>query len=143
MREVYGNLWDFEGIHAITTNGFIKRNGEAVMGRGCALEASKRHPTLPRELGERLRSHGNLCFYFSKYNIFTFPVKRYWYEKASLSLIRSSALQLNEWILDKENTIYLPRPGCGNGGLSWDEVKPLIEGIFTTDKIVVVTFGDK
>lgn len=42
----------------ITTNGFVKRNREAVMGRGCALEAAKRIPELPSLLGHRIQLDG-------------------------------------------------------------------------------------
>jgi len=27
MKEVFGNLWDFDGILAITTNGFVRDLG--------------------------------------------------------------------------------------------------------------------
>jgi len=42
MKEVIGNIWNYYNKGnwiVITTNGTIKKNGEAVMGRGVALEA--------------------------------------------------------------------------------------------------------
>jgi hypothetical protein len=62
MREITGNLWDYHDDGwwiAITTNGFIRRDGTAVMGRGCAAQAAKRYPALPRRLGTRLQTDGN------------------------------------------------------------------------------------
>jgi hypothetical protein len=46
-REVKGDVWPLAAevkpdTVAITTNGFVKRNGQAVMGKGCALEAARR-----------------------------------------------------------------------------------------------------
>jgi len=41
MKELRGNLFHTPcDVICITTNGFVKRNGEAVMGRGCAVQHS-------------------------------------------------------------------------------------------------------
>jgi len=79
MREVFGNLWDFAGIVAITTNGFVKKDGSCVMGRGCAREAAARFPTLPFQLGRKIRAEGNHVFYFPEYKLLSFPVKHVWW----------------------------------------------------------------
>ena len=50
MKEVFGDLWKFDGIIAITTNGFVKRDRTCVMGRGCARQAAVRFSELPRKL---------------------------------------------------------------------------------------------
>lgn len=43
FNEVVGNMWAIPAdAYCITTNGFVKKNGEAVMGAGCAKEA-RRH----------------------------------------------------------------------------------------------------
>jgi hypothetical protein len=39
----------------ITTNGFVQRNGHAVMSKGCALEAARRWPMWSRPLGDAWR----------------------------------------------------------------------------------------
>jgi hypothetical protein len=59
FREITGDLWqlaDFGHADAvcITTNGYVRRDGHAVMGRGCALQAAKRWPLLPKVLGDIL-----------------------------------------------------------------------------------------
>ena len=42
MREIFGNLWEAEcDLRVITTNPMINAKGQAVMGRGCALEAKQ------------------------------------------------------------------------------------------------------
>lgn len=62
MREARGELFDQLDADAIciTTNGYIKASGENVMGRGCAGEAAKRWPMLPKVVGEMLALHGNV-----------------------------------------------------------------------------------
>ena len=67
MREIEGDIWDFHKAGffiVIPTNGFIKNDGECVMGRGLAYEAKRRFPDLPLELGKRIREYGNVVFVF-------------------------------------------------------------------------------
>lgn len=61
MLEIRGNLWDHLGtadVICITTNGFVKRDGNAVMGRGCARQAATRYPQIQTTLGQHNRSQG-------------------------------------------------------------------------------------
>jgi len=55
MREATGYLWSWyhkpKTVVLITTNGSIKSDGTAVMGRGCAKQAAERLPHLPGTLG--------------------------------------------------------------------------------------------
>ena len=56
MQEIIGEMWDFwnQGHWiCILTSGHIKRNQEATMGGGCALEAKIKFPALPRQLGKK------------------------------------------------------------------------------------------
>lgn len=72
MTEEQVNLWDVweQGIPiCITTNGFIRHNGECVMGRGCAAEAKRRFPALPAELGAVLREAGNHVYWWPRYGL--------------------------------------------------------------------------
>jgi len=139
MLETNGNLWDFNGIHCVTTNGFIKKDGRAVMGKGCAKQASLHYVNLPFILGGRIKSEGNHVYYFSEFNVITFPVKHAWYEPADPRLIVQSAHELMDLITKRNiiENIYLPRPGVGNGRLLWLDVKPLIEHVLSNQVIVV------
>ena len=151
MIEVVGNLWDFPAdVRVITTNGTVKKNGECVMGRGCALEAKRFQPEIPKLLGHHIQeTKSNTPFLFPAIlkgaRLVSFPVKHNWYEKADIDLIEVSARILTAWanMPDKVgvwNTVVLPRPGCGNGGLRWEDVKPVLEPILD-DRFHVITFG--
>lgn len=62
MRECRGNLWRFHRDGAwivVPTNGLVRRDGYAVMGRGVAAQAAQRFPTLQATLGGLLMSRGN------------------------------------------------------------------------------------
>lgn len=131
MKEATGNIWDHFGaaIIAITTNGDVRSDGAAVMGAGFALEAKRHFPGLALKLGRLIREHGNNV-YDLDHGLVSFPTKRHWWEKSDLSLIRRSCYQLVE-LADRHGwtAIVLPRPGCGRGGLLWEEVFPAIPGI--------------
>jgi len=141
MIEIQGNLWDFYGrshTHVvITTNGYVTKDDRAVMGRGCARQAADRWPHLPAELGSLLKTYGNKVCLLSPV-IFTFPVKHHWKERADLKLIASSAEQLVLHTMpDPTLTMVLPRPGCGNGGLHWDQVRPVLAPILGDQFLVI------
>lgn len=148
MREVRGNVWDMAvpgDIICITTNGFVKKSGEAVMGRGIALEAVKRDPLVARSLGDAILSGGNHVVDIHQDPDFiwlSYPVKHNWWEKADPALIVRSAHELVGYVHSIEQFsgfVWLPRPGCGNGGLNWADVEPLIADLLD-DQFVAVTW---
>jgi hypothetical protein len=177
MRELIGNIWDlaqdltsnygYDSLAvAITTNGFTKRDGSAVMGRGIAKQAVSSWPWLQNQLGVYLRKYGNRAFYLDrKLRIVTMPVKPTsrpfgqcdivqhmmgkfkfgdrvpgWACTAEMGIIERSAKQLVE-MADKFgwDGVLIPRPGCGNGELDWDDVKPALESILD-DRFIACTF---
>lgn len=140
MIEEVLDLWSVRGIPiGITTNGSVTRAGLAVMGRGCALEAARRMPTIRRELGARLREAGNHVHWFPAHGLFTFPVKHRWDERADLALIRRSAQELVRLAdVSGWTCAVLPRPGCGNGGRTWEEVRPILADLLG-DRFIIVT----
>ena|SRR3990167_4849700 len=144
MREVTGNLWTYPNtdVRVITTNGTVKRNGECVMGRGCALEAKQRFPGIAASLGLSVRCKGNIVSILSEDPlIVSFPVKHEWMEQADIQLIKVSARTLAAFAdLHGWKTIVMPRPGCGNGHLRWADVRPVLAPILD-DRFHVITFG--
>jgi hypothetical protein len=139
MRESIGDLWGFhdDGHYIVVpTNGSLNKKGYAVMGKGVALEAKKRFPTLPKELGECISIWGNVVYIFHAHRLITFPTKTDWQAGASLTLIERSARQLASLVLP--DAVYMPRVGCGEGGLTWDAVKPILQG-WLDDRVVIVS----
>ena len=62
---------------------------------------------------------------------------------ADLDLIQRSARELLKIIEVKKikEAVYLPRPGCGNGRLKWEDVKKFLSPILKLDQFHIVTFG--
>lgn len=141
MIEVFGNIWQYNAdIRFITTNGTVLPNGCCAMGAGTALIAREKYPGLDKKLGQRIKKHGNTIFYFEEFRLATFPVKHNWWETADLDLIKTSAQRLVDTCgLEEGTTVVIPRPGCGNGHLDWEDVRLILEPIFVSDQIHVIT----
>lgn len=99
-------------------------------------------PTISRILGKRILRDGNHVFVLATHNhqaVVSFPVKHSWWEQADSELIRRSAEELV--VLANETgwkRIVIPRPGCGNGRLQWEDVKPLLSCL--DDRFEVISF---
>jgi len=164
------NIWDFVGkadAICITTNGFVKSGGEAVMGRGCAMEATQRFNGIAKILGNKLNSIGNVPhILWNNPIIVSFPVKPSrkvctnvqndvvthmrnkfvvgsvipgWACKADIEIIKESAMLLAKLAeINKWNTIALPMAGCGAGELTWVEVEPILNQ-YLDDRFFCVT----
>ena len=139
MKLIRGNIWDSKALAiCVTTNGMVKQNGRAVMGRGIALQAANRYPDLPLELARRLKLWGNKVYTFYSYpSIITFPTKHHWRDPSDLGLIALSATQLVELRRDNDGRVALPFPGCANGGINIDTVVAIIEPILSDDKFEI------
>lgn len=112
-------------------------NCVGVMGKGIALQFKRAFP-------ENFRQYEKACHakqvqpgrmftvltgsvLYPRY-IINFPTKRHWKEKSKIEDIKSGLKALIEEIKQlKISSIAIPPLGCGNGGLNWAEVKPLIE----------------
>ena len=156
LTEIIGDLWDQEAdIICITTNGFVKNNGQAVMGKGCAKEAVERIGGIKSMLGTLIKKHGNcvspiinMDYIDDEGNshsrvLCSFPVKNNWWEDADLNIIARSARQLLVVVdaYQLENVV-VPRPGCGAGNLKWEDVRPVLEEVWGGDsRIKVIDFG--
>ena len=141
LRYCFGDIWNHHKNGAwicVTTNGTIRGDGACIMGRGVALQAKQRYPQLQYEIGANISCNGNHCYVLEKYRIITFPVKWCYNNKANINLISESAHELMA-ILDKYGIrkVYLPKPGCNNGKLNWDDVKAVIKPILD-ERVVIV-----
>jgi O-acetyl-ADP-ribose deacetylase (regulator of RNase III) len=143
--EAKGDLWKIgrtADAIVITTNSTVKRNGENIMGGGCAWEAAQRYPLLPGCLGARLQSKGNhvhVFHYDSRQAIVTMPTKNDVSNPSNLNLIERSTRELVEYAEDYGwKRVVMPRPGCGLGGLKWEDVGPALS-LILDDRFTVVT----
>lgn len=144
MKIEKGNIIDYIGVSdivCVTTNGIVKKNGELVMGAGCALAFKKAFPTLPKILGEQVLSKGNRPVIGGKINnsyIVSFPTKEHYKDNSDINLIKNSALFLVR-IADYYNakSICIPSPGTGLGNLSKDTVYEVLSEIFD-DRFTIV-----
>lgn len=114
-------------------------NCVGVSGKGLALQFKESYPLNYRHYREACES-GKLkigrVHVFStgmenpKY-IINFPTKNHWREKSKLEYIELGLEDLKKQILNRKiKSIALPKLGCGLGGLSWKDVKPLIISTF-------------
>ena len=131
------------GIIAITSNGVIRRDGALVMGRGAAKQAMERIPGIELECGDAITAwrvdthksdYGFLIVREPTENTVgfaLFQVKHHWKDKASLSIISHSVLDLKKqcYIHGKETQFRINFPGIGNGKLPRSQVEPLLEAL--------------
>lgn len=148
MQEIKGDIFkqlDADAI-CVTTNGIVKGNGELVMGKGVALAFKNKFPGLAKELGKTVSLEGNhvsvgyYALHGKSMAIVSLPTKHDWQDPSDLKLIERSVEELVRWANSMQwKKVYLPRPGCQNGGLSWErQVKPLIEPMLD-DRFYIIT----
>lgn len=134
MKIIQDNIWKYHGTGyiIIPTNGLVKNNGECVMGAGLAKQAKIKYPTLPKELGHQIKNSGNHVYHWDLYGLITFPVKHNWFDSADMTLIEQSSVELAQYYEDgfelgaQLPKIYMPKVGCGNGNLKWEDVQTII-----------------
>jgi len=116
-------------------------NCVGIMGKGIALQFKQAYPENFTAYEKACRSgdvRPGRMFIVAKDKvcnpkfIVNFPTKRHWREKSKIEDIK---IGLDALILDVEGlgigSIAIPPLGCGNGGLNWSEVKPLIMQAFS------------
>lgn len=138
-------LKDADAI-CFTSNGVVKANGDLVMGAGVAKQFRDKFPGLAKMIGARRRVLGqHVHFWAGKANgynrpdLVSFPTKNDWRDPSDIQLIKQSAEELMHMAdVRKWQKVYLPRPGIGLGGLSWDKVKMELEKIL--DDRVIITY---
>lgn len=139
FREAVADLWEFDcTLRAIPTNGVVNpQTGRLVMGGGVALQARQLFPTLDLELGRLVRAEGNIPFILRKYQVLSFPTKHHFKHPSLLSLIDQSCRLVVE-LVEPEDVVAMPWPGCGLGGLTPSQVRPLLENVLD-DRFVLLS----
>lgn len=112
-------------------------NTVGIMGKGIALqfkEAFPRNYKLYKEAcDKKLLMPGTLLpvwdtsLLHGEKLIVNFPTKMHWKQSSRIEYIEQGLIALQELIVNKDiQSIAIPPLGCGNGGLDWNEVKPMI-----------------
>lgn len=112
-------------------------NTVGVMGKGIALMFKERFPKNYREYvaasqaGEIQIGRMFVSATDEPSNpkwIVNFPTKKHWRHPTKIEWVREGLVALHQVIRDKHiKSIAIPALGCGNGGLNWADVRPLIE----------------
>jgi O-acetyl-ADP-ribose deacetylase (regulator of RNase III) len=114
-------------------------NTVGVMGKGIALQFKLAFPdnyTAYEKACKHEEVRIGKMFVFHRENnprvIINFPTKRHWRGKSKIEDIESGLKALID-VVRKEHikSIAVPPLGCGNGGLDWEEVRPLIAQAFS------------
>ena len=135
FREKQADLWSgilVGNAVVVTTNGILRQDGSAVMGKGTALQATKRFPGIDQRFGKEIATQGNHCIALpmgmqvgsaAEWYLVSFPTKDHWRQPSKISLLERSANEIVKLAdIHQWNEIYMPRPGTANGGLEWIEV---------------------
>lgn len=140
----------------VPTNGQVSLGG-AVMGRGVAEQVKTRWPVVPRILATELHKNGNVPNFLGYIDralrhsftwppdplvkwtwLYSFPTKRHWKDSSDMGLILQSARLLQQEAANYDIEIAIPRPGCGNGGLEWEDVRADLKKILD-DRFTIIT----
>ena len=136
IKITHGDLLDLDDVDAVVN----VVNCVGVMGKGIALQFKNKWPDNFTAYAEACRAgevRPGRMFIFDagglvKPNfIVNFPTKDHWRGASKIEFIRDGLADLVKQVRRLGiRSIAIPPLGCGNGGLDWAEVRPLIEGAF-------------
>lgn len=130
-----GDMWSSlkdADYFLVTTNSFVKNNGDLVMGAGIAKQMRDKVPGIAARFGTAIKAAG------PRYGVILLPkqgslvagafqVKNFWGDPAELGLIRFSTEKLTVLANAEPNKRFdLNFPGIGNGKLDYVDVFPIV-----------------
>ena len=135
IQEARGNILKVDAEALVNTVNCV-----GFMGKGIALQFKQAYPTNFLAYQKACRDgevRPGQMFVFKtgvmvnpRY-IINFPTKRHWRGKARLEDIEAGLLALVDVVKNLHiQSIAVPPLGCGNGGLDWDVVRPMIISSF-------------
>lgn len=150
IKIVKSDIWKFleQGrVIVVPTNGYVNKDGKAVMGKGLAHQASKLFRNLDFALGNQIKKDGSNVFYFPRQRLIMFPTKDNWKNPAEIDIIINSCKALKRLMeVNSELRVAMPKVGCGWGKLEWDkDVAPIILQFFGSydDKRFVIVDNEQ
>ncbi|MDH4238500.1 MAG: macro domain-containing protein [Phycisphaerae bacterium] len=129
IHALIGNLFESKAQTLVNTV-----NCGGIMGKGIAQEFKKRYPEMFKDYKDRCTKGkvqlGKPYIFKSLYEnkaIINFPTKKHWRSVSRIEDIYHGLEYLTTKYKDWGVTsIAFPPLGCGNGGLEWDDVGPLL-----------------
>jgi O-acetyl-ADP-ribose deacetylase (regulator of RNase III) len=135
IQESQGNLLEADTEAIVNTV-----NTVGVMGKGIALQIKQAFP-------ENFKQYKSACdrgevrvgeiFVYDAHHlgprryVLNFPTKRHWRGKSRIEDIEAGLNALIEVVRKYGiESVAVPALGCGNGGLDWDDVRPMIYAAF-------------
>lgn len=123
-----GNIFDSKADVLVNTVNCV-----GVMGKGIALDFKKRFPAMFSDYSERCAAHelkpGKPYYYhdLAGASVINFPTKDHWRSPSKLSYIIDGL----DWFVENYESygiksVAFPPLGCGNGGLTWDIIGPIM-----------------
>ena len=123
-----GNIFESNAKTLVNTVNCV-----GVMGKGIALEFKNRYPNMYNEyvsMCENGSVHPGEPYLYEDFygtSVLNFPTKDHWRSPSKLSYIISGLKWFREHFRDLGITsVAFPPLGCGNGGLTWDIVGPIM-----------------
>ena len=108
-------------------------NTVGIMGKGIALQFKQKYPNMfieyQKQCNQKTFDIGNLLLWkSSNKSILLFPTKKYWKDSSKIDYVEIGLQKFVNYYKKLEiNSIAFPKLGCGNGGLDWNIVQPLME----------------
>jgi O-acetyl-ADP-ribose deacetylase (regulator of RNase III) len=113
-------------------------NTVGIMGKGVALAFKNAFPhnylTYRNAFAAKQLAIGRLLvvqdtnLLLGQKTIINFPTKTHWRLPSEYAYIIQGLEALKIYLKENDvQSVAMPAPGCGNGGLEWERVKPLIE----------------
>lgn len=137
IEETRGNLLSADAEALVNTVNCV-----GVMGKGVALQFKQAYPEMARAYAkacerEELQPGRTLVWHTGQLKnprcIINFPTKKHWIGKSRYEYIESGLEALVEQVRSLGiRSIAVPPLGCGNGGLDWAKVRPMIERAFSS-----------
>ena len=132
VKIIHGNIFDSKAPVLVNPVNCV-----GVMGKGLAKEFKDRYPDMfkaYKELCDRGDFGPSLPFPLYLYknddcctSILLFPTKMHWNNPSTLRIIESGLREfVNTYEMHGIKHIAFPALGCGCGGLSWNDVRPLM-----------------
>ncbi len=123
-------------------------NTQGVMGKGIALSFKNEYPKMFDEYkglcDEKKLQVGNLYMYRSGDRwILLFPTKQEWRKQSKIEYLEKGLYKFcSSWDKLGGVSYAFPPLGCGNGGLAWSEVKPLMEKYLKPLPLLIYIYSD-